>query len=76
MMHSRLPEMTKFCGTLKSSSDEILNYYDNKYTHATLEGINSIIIQNIKRRATVFRNEEYFKTMSYLVCGELYYDAL
>ena len=75
MMHSRLPEMKKFCGTLKSHWDEILNYFDNKYTNATLEGINSII-QNIKRRARGFRNEEYFKTMIYLVCGDLDYDAV
>ena len=68
MMHSRLPEMKKFCGTLKNHWDEILNYFDNKYTNATLEGINSII-QNIKRRARGFRNKEYFKTMIYLVCG-------
>ena len=66
MMHSRLPEMKKFCGTLKSHWDEILNYFDNKYTNATLEGINSII-QNIKRRARGFRNEEYFKIMIWYV---------
>ena len=40
MMHSRLPEMKKFCGTLK------------------------------------IRNKEYFKTMIYLVCRDLDYDAV
>ena len=83
MMHSRLPEMKKFCGTLKNHWDEILNYFDNKYTNATLEGINSII-QNIKRRARGYikrrargsRNKGYFKTMIYLVCGDLDYDAV
>ena len=75
MMHSILPEMTKFCGTLKSHWNKIFNYFDNKYTNATLEGINSII-QNIKRRARCFRNKEYFKTMIYLVCRNLDYDVV
>ncbi|KAB7653922.1 transposase [Sutterella seckii] len=36
----------------------------------SVEGLNSII-QNIKRRARGFRNPEYFKTMIYLVAGNL-----
>ena len=40
------------------------------YTNTILEGMNSII-QNIKRRARGFRNDEYFKTMIYLGCGKL-----
>ena len=75
MMHSRLPEMKQFCGTPKNHWDEILNYFDDKYTNATLEGINSIIL-NIKRKARGLRNKEYFKTMIYLVCGDLDYDAV
>ena len=60
---------------LREHWNEILNYFDNKYTNAILEGINSII-QNIKRRARGFRNEEYFETMIYLVCGEIDIDSL
>ena len=59
IMHSKLEPMKKFCKMLREHWDEILNYFDNKYTNAILEGINSII-QNIKRRARGFRNEEYF----------------
>ena len=40
-----------------------------------LEGINSII-QNVKRRARGFRNNEYFTTMIYLNCGALDIDAV
>lgn len=75
MMHLRLAEMKKFCGTLRNRYNEILNYFDNRYTNATLEGLNNII-QNIKRRARCFRNEEYFKTMNYLVCGNLDYEVV
>lgn len=75
MMHSRLPQMKKLCGTIRAHWSEILNYFDNQYTNAILEGMNSII-QNVKRRARGFRNVEYYKTMIYLVCGKLDYDAV
>ena len=75
IMHSKLEPMKKFCKMLREHWNEILNYFDNKYTNAILEGINSII-QNIKRRARGFRNEEYFETMIYLVCGEIDIDSL
>ena len=72
---AKLEPMKKFCKMLREHWDEILNYFDNKYTNAILEGINSII-QNIKCRARGFRNEEYFETMIYLVCGEIDIDSL
>ena len=75
MMHSRLPQMKKLCGTIRDHWSEILNYFDNQYTNAILEGMNSVI-QNVKRRARGFRNVEYYKTMIYLVCGKLDYDAV
>ena len=67
---SRLAPMKKFGELLKNHWEEILNYFDHRYTNAILEGMNSII-QNIKRRARGFRNDEYFKTMIYLGCGKL-----
>ena len=67
---SRIDSMKKFGELLKNHWDEILNYFDYRYTNAILEGMNSII-QNIKRRARGFRNDEYFKTMIYLGCGKL-----
>lgn len=75
MMHSRLAQMKEFCKLVRSHWKEIMNYFDHRYTNAILEGMNSII-QNIKRRARGFRNDEYFKTMIYLVCGQLDLDAV
>ena len=72
-MHSRLEPMKKFCGTLRNHWEEILHYFEHSYTNAILEGLNSLI-QNIKRRARGFRNDEYFKTMIYLGCGKLKFD--
>ena len=73
MMHSRLEPMKKFCGTLRNHWEEILHYFEHPYTNAIPEGLNSLI-QNIKRRARGFRNDEYFKTMIYLGCGKLNFD--
>ncbi len=70
LVRSRLSPMIAFGRLLKNHWTEILNYFDYRYTNAILEGMNSII-QNIKRRARGFRNDEYFKTMIYLVCGKL-----
>lgn len=67
---SKLTPMREFANLLKGHWNEILNYFDHRYTNAILEGMNSII-QTIKRRARGFRNDEYFKTMIYLVCGKL-----
>ena len=67
---SRLAPMKKFGELLKNHWEEILNYFDHRYTNAIPEGMNSII-QNIKRRARGFRNDEFFKTMIYLGCGKL-----
>ncbi len=74
LVRSRLSPMKKFAGLLKNHWQEILNYFDHRYTNAILEGMNSII-QNIKRRARGFRNDEYFKTMIYLGCGKLDLDV-
>lgn len=70
MMHSRLEPMKAFAKTIRNHWEEILNYFRFRYTNAILEGMNSII-QNIKTRARGFRNDEYFKTLIYLVCGKL-----
>lgn len=75
MMHSRLAEMKKLCRLIKDHWNEILNYFDYKFTNAILEGMNSII-QNVKRRARGFRNTEYFKTMIYLNCSDLDIEAV
>ena len=70
IMHARIPQMKEVAKMIKNHKDEILNYFDNRYTNAILEGLNNII-QNIKCRARGFRNDKYFSTMIYLVCGEI-----
>ena len=75
MMHSRLEPMKKFCRMLRGHWNEILNYFDQRYTNAILEGLNNII-QNIKCRARGFRNANYFATMIYLVLGEIDLDSI
>ncbi len=74
LVYSRLEPMKKFCGTLRNHWEEILHYFEHPYTNAIPEGLNSLI-QNIKRRARGFRNDEYFKTMIYLGCGKLKFDS-
>ena len=75
MMHSRLDPMKEVARMIKSHWKEILNYFDNPYTNAVLEGLNNVI-QQIKTRARGFRNDSFFKTMIYLVCGEIELDSL
>ena len=75
MMHSRLEAMKKFCRLLRGHWNEILNYFDQRYTNAILEGLNNII-QNIKCRARGFRNANYFATMIYLVIGDVDLDSV
>lgn len=75
MMRSRLQPMKDLCGMIRNHWIEILNYFEYRFTNAILEGINSII-QNIKRRARGFRNDEYFITMVYLNCSKLDIDAV
>ena len=75
MMHSRLEPIKKFCRLLRGQWNEILNYFDQRYTNAILEGLNNII-QDIKCRARGFRNTNYFATMIYLVLGEIDLDSV
>ena len=43
--------------------NEILHYFEPPYTSAILDGMSSII-QNIKRRARGFRNDEYLQMLA------------
>lgn len=75
LIRSRLEPMKAFARTLKNHLKEILNYWDLRFTNATLEGLNSII-QTAKCRARGFRNDEYFKTIIYLVAGKINLEAV
>jgi len=69
MKLSRIKPMITAGNTLEENLDNILNYFDDRYTNATLEGMNNII-QNIKGSARGFRNIEYWKAIIYLYCGD------
>lgn len=75
LIRSRLQPMKELCGLIRDHWNEILNYFEYRLTNAILEGMNSII-QNVKRRARGFRNNEYFETMIYLNCSKLDIDAV
>ena len=70
MMRSRLEPMKALARQFRRHWNDILAYFDNRYTNAILEGLNSII-QHVKTRARGFRNMDYFSTMIYLTCGKL-----
>lgn len=75
MMHANLEPMKAVAVTLKGNHEEILNYFDYRYTNAILEGLNSII-QAAKRMARGFRNPAYFKTVIYMNLGKLRYPVM
>lgn len=70
MMRSRLEPMKALARQLRRHWNDILAYFDHRYTNAILEGLNSII-QHVKTRARDFRNMDYFSTMLYLTRGKL-----
>ena len=75
MMRSRLEEMKRLAKMIREHWGEILNYFKYRCTNALMEGLNSVI-QNVKRRARGFRNDEYFKTIIFLSCGKLDFDSI
>ena len=69
MKLSRIKQMITAGKTLEDNLDNIINYFDNRYTNATLEGINNVI-QNVKGNARGYKNIEYWKAIIYLYCGD------
>ena len=70
MARCKIDELKKVGKTYKENKEQILNYFDYRYTNATAEGINSSI-QSLKRRAKGYSNIENFKLMIYLICGKI-----
>ena len=75
MKLSKLEPMISVGKMIDSHLDNILNYFDDRLTNATLEGINNII-QNVKGNAREFKNPEYFKAIIYLYCGDFEVEVL
>lgn len=70
LVNSGIKEMKKLAKSIGTKLVNILNYFEHRFTNATLEGINSII-QMTKSRARGYRNIENFKIMIYLIGGKL-----
>jgi len=68
--HSRLKPIIKAAKTIKSHWDGITAWFGSRYNNGILEGLNSLI-QTAKSRARGFRNFRYFRTMIYLITGDL-----
>lgn len=68
--NTKIKELRKLAKSIGMKIENILNYFENRLTNATLEGINSII-QLAKSRARGFKNIENFKTIIYLTSGKL-----
>ena len=75
MMHAGLEPMKGVAATLRLNREEILNYFDHRFTNAILEGLNSII-QAAKRTARGFCNPRYFKAAIYLNLGKLRFPVM
>lgn len=62
--------MKQAAKSIKGRATGILNYYDTGLTNGLMEGINSLI-QAARTKARGYRNTAYFKTMIYLIAGDL-----
>ena len=56
--------------TIREGAERILNYYRLRLTSGVIEGLNSFV-QAARPRARGYRNPETFKTMIYLIAGDL-----
>jgi transposase len=70
--HCRLGPMTEVAHMVKRHWDGILRWFTSRINNGILEGLNSII-QAVKAKARGYRTFRYFRTMIYLVAGNLNY---
>lgn len=63
---SGIPELIKFCKTVRNHAPGMLAYHDFNITTGPLEGLNNKI-KTLKRQAYGFRNTEYFKLKIYAI---------
>lgn len=72
--HSRLQPMIKAAKTLKNHWEGILQWKESQISNGILEGLNSIV-QAAKRKARGYKFE-HFRTMAYLLTGQLNLNAI
>jgi transposase len=70
MRRSRLAPMKEAAKTLLNHKEKILNYFNNRFTNAICEGVNSLI-QAAKRKARGYHTVRTFSAIIYLVAGDL-----
>jgi len=63
---SGIPELIRFCKTVRNHAPGMLAYHDFNITTGPLEGLNNKI-KTLKRQAYGFRNTEYFKLKIYAI---------
>lgn len=65
-----LAKMHTAAVTIREGAERILNYFRLRLTSGVIEGINGLA-QAARARARGYRNAETFKTMIYLIAGDL-----
>ena len=73
--HSRLEPIIKAAKTIKNHWDGVLGWFQSKINNGILEGLNSVV-QAAKRKARGFKTIQNFKTIVYLITGELKFELV
>lgn len=69
-IRSRLEPVKEVARMVKTRLTQVLNFFTNRITNATSEGMN-LLIQNVKRKAFGYRNEGNLKNAILFECGRL-----
>ena len=62
--------MKKVVRMIHNHLENVLTYFDHRFTNAVSEGLNSKI-QKIKKNAYGFRNRDHLRTAIFFHCGGL-----
>lgn len=73
--HSRLEPIIKAAKTIKNHWDGVLGWFKSKINNGILEGLNSVV-QAAKRKARGFKTLQNFKTIVYLITGNLKFELV
>lgn len=69
-VRSRLEPVKKVARMIKQRLGQVMNFFTHRITNAMCEGMN-LLIQNVKRQAFGYRNEENLKHAILFQCGRL-----
>ncbi len=68
--HCRIEPLIKVAKTIKKHWDGIVSWFRSKINNGILEGLNSVI-QAAKAKARGYKNFRYFRTIVYLITGNI-----